>query len=40
MVRMAERRIMGRDDRIESLAETWGADFFGVADLSLARDAI
>ena len=31
---------MGRDNRIESLAETWGADFFGVADLSPARDAI
>ncbi len=27
-------------NRIESLAETWGADFFGVADLSPARDAI
>jgi len=31
---------VGRDNRIERLAETWGADFFGVADLSLARDAI
>jgi epoxyqueuosine reductase QueG len=37
---VAERRAMGPDDRIENLAETWGADFFGVADLSLARDAI
>lgn len=27
-------------NQIESLAETWGADFFGVADLSLVRDAI
>jgi epoxyqueuosine reductase QueG len=25
---------------MESLAETWGADFFGVADLALGRDAI
>jgi len=31
---------MGHDNRIRELAETWGADFFGVADLSLARDAI
>jgi epoxyqueuosine reductase QueG len=31
---------VGLDDRIESLAGTWGADLFGVADLSLARDAI
>jgi epoxyqueuosine reductase QueG len=37
---MAERRIVGPDDRIESLAEAWGAGFFGVADLSPARDAI
>ncbi len=31
---------MGHDNRIRDLVETWGADFFGVADLSLARDAI
>jgi epoxyqueuosine reductase QueG len=31
---------MEHDNRIKSLAETWGADFFGVADLSPARDAI
>ncbi|MBN1139116.1 MAG: epoxyqueuosine reductase [Anaerolineae bacterium] len=26
--------------RLQSLAETWGADFFGVADLSLAYESI
>lgn len=31
---------MELNDRIKNLAETWGADFFGVADLSHARDAI
>jgi epoxyqueuosine reductase QueG len=31
---------MGRDARIKNLAESWGADFIGVADLSPARDAI
>jgi epoxyqueuosine reductase QueG len=31
---------MGPDDRVKGLAETWGADYFGVADLSHARDAI
>ncbi len=31
---------MGNDNRIRDLASMWGADFFGVADLSLARDAI
>lgn len=31
---------MERGNQIEHLAETWGADFFGVADLSPARDAI
>jgi len=31
---------MGLDNRIERFAETWGADFFGVADLYPARDAI
>ena len=28
------------DNRIKNFAETWGTDFFGVADLSSARDAI
>ncbi|NQU29917.1 MAG: epoxyqueuosine reductase, partial [Anaerolineae bacterium] len=31
---------MAPDNNIERLAENWGADFFGVADLSPARDAI
>ena len=31
---------MRHDNRIRDLASTWGADFFGVADLSLAHDAI
>jgi len=31
---------MRRDDRITKIAETWGADFYGVADLSSAHDAI
>ncbi len=31
---------MGGDDRITKIAETWGADFYGVADLSLAHEAI
>jgi epoxyqueuosine reductase QueG len=31
---------VGSDSQIESLAETWGADFFGTADLSPAREAI
>lgn len=31
---------MERDTQIESLVETWGADFFGVADLAPGRDAI
>lgn len=31
---------MGCDNRIKDLAETWGADLFGVADLSPARDVI
>jgi epoxyqueuosine reductase len=34
------RETMGPNDRMERLAETWGADFFGVADLSRTRDAI
>lgn len=31
---------MDLNSRIQDLAERWGADLFGVADLSLARDAI
>ena len=31
---------MNMNHRIKEIAETWGADFFGVADLSLAHDAI
>lgn len=31
---------MGSDNGLESLAESWGADIFGVAELSPARDAI
>lgn len=31
---------MERDRRISDLADTWGADFYGVADLFIARDAI
>jgi len=31
---------MGRDNRITKIAETWGADFYGVADLSSAHNAI
>lgn len=31
---------MDMNHRIKEITETWGADFFGVADLSLAHDAI
>lgn len=31
---------MGPDERLEGLADALGADFFGVADLSLAREAL
>lgn len=31
---------MDMNHKIKESAETWGADFFGVADLSLAHDAI
>jgi hypothetical protein len=31
---------MDMNHRIKEMAETWGADFCGVADLSLAHDAI
>ena len=31
---------MVEDKKIKCLAESWGADFFGVADLSSAQDAI
>jgi epoxyqueuosine reductase len=31
---------MEMNHKLKEIAEVWGADFFGVADLSLARDAI
>jgi epoxyqueuosine reductase QueG len=31
---------MNMNNRIKEISETWGADFYGVADLSIAHDAI